>query len=68
MAERKQKIVINEDPFTEPVCNNCKNYIKGTITCKAFAQRIPDDILDGVNPHAIPTPGQKNTIVFQAKN
>lgn len=67
MAKRETHLVEKADPFTDPACNTCKHLVKGTITCKAFKQRIPDDILDGDNPHAIPVPGQKNDTVWTAR-
>lgn len=28
------------------ICNDCKHYIKETIKCKAFPDRIPDEVQD----------------------
>lgn len=45
-------------------CLNCKNYIDDLI-CSAFAEKIPNDILDGENPHTKPLPNQENNIIFE---
>jgi hypothetical protein len=50
----------------QPVCNNCKNYIKG-LECKAFA-RIPDEILFNANNHNKPLKDQANDIIFEPIN
>jgi hypothetical protein len=53
--------------FTEPPCNTCRHWIpaKGKTICKAFSERIPDEIFFGNNKHTQPLPGQKNDIVFE---
>lgn len=38
-------------------CNECAHKVKGTATCKAFPDRIPDDILLGRHDHKKPYPG-----------
>ncbi len=46
-------------------CNRCKHHILGTVTCKAFPNRIPDEILAG-RSHTKPFPGD-NGIQFEEK-
>jgi hypothetical protein len=48
------------------ICINCKNYLKG-LTCKAFPEGIPEEILNGDNNHSKPLPDQENDIVFESK-
>ena len=48
------------------ICINCKNYLSG-LTCKAFTEGIPDEILNGDNNHSKPLPDQENNIVFESK-
>jgi len=59
------EIIGTYDPFTEPICNQCKHHISGS-RCRAF-EYIPDVIFDGTNAHETPLPNQGNTIVFEAK-
>jgi len=47
-------------------CYNCKNYIGG-LSCLAFPEEIPNEILLGENPHEQPLKGQENEIVFEEK-
>lgn len=49
------------------LCQNCKNYI-GELSCLAFMERIPDEILEGRNDHSKPLPKQENKIVFEPIN
>lgn len=58
-------IVVNYDPFTHPICNDCKHVLKG-YKCKAF-DRIPKDIIFGRNNHSEPLSGQKGDFVFTPK-
>ena len=46
-------------------CFLCKNYT-GSLTCNAFKDGIPDEILGGENDHSKPLPEQDNDIVFEA--
>ncbi len=46
------------------LCNICKNYM-GDLTCQAFPDGIPDEILSGNNDHSKPLPEQGNDIVFE---
>ena len=62
---KESKFVSSGDTFTYPVCNDCKYHLGGA-ECAAF-KRIPDDILEGRNPHTKPTIRQKNEIVFSPK-
>lgn len=51
-----------------PSCNKCKNYhrnLSGNVSCKAFPERIPDDILSNKHDHHTPYPGD-NGILFEA--
>ena len=58
-------IISDKNTFTFPICDNCKNHLKG-IKCKAF-DIIPDRILLGKNDHSKPLPEQENDIVFEEK-
>lgn len=46
------------------LCNICKNYL-GDLTCQAFPNGIPNEILIGENDHSKPLPEQANDIVFE---
>lgn len=46
------------------LCNICKNYL-GDLTCQAFPQGIPEEILNGENDHTKPLKEQLNDIVFE---
>ena len=59
-------IIVPYNPYFAPVCNECKNFTPGTLSCKAFS-RIPDEILDGKNDHSKPLTNQNNNIVFEQK-
>lgn len=48
------------------LCENCEWYF-GDLQCVAFPTRIPDEILDGLNPHKEPLPDQENDFVFKLK-
>ena len=48
-------------------CLNCKNYIDN-LTCTAFADIIPTEILEGDNNHSKPLPEQENNIIFEPIN
>lgn len=39
------------------LCNKCKHQNRGTVTCKAFPDRIPREILSGRVDHSEPFPG-----------
>ncbi len=56
-------IVERGDTFNHPICNRCKHYNQDG-TCRAFPDRIPDEILDGENDHSKPLPEQDNELVF----
>jgi hypothetical protein len=58
-------IVTSKNTFSEPICNNCKHWNKGTLSCKAFS-RIPKEILSGYNDHSKPLLSQDNDFVFEA--
>lgn len=44
----------------------CKHY-KGYLSCDAYPNRIPNEILLGKDKHTKPLPDQKNGIVFEEK-
>lgn len=57
------------DPSNDPqfiivgICHTCRHR-RGVFTCKAFPQRIPDEILIGEVSHTEPYPGD-NGVVFE---
>jgi hypothetical protein len=58
-------IVTSKNTFSEPICNDCKHWNRGTLSCKAFS-KIPIEILSGANSHSKPFPSQNNDFVFEA--
>ncbi len=46
------------------LCVICKNYL-GEITCLAFPDGIPQEILTGTGNHEKPLPNQGNNFVFE---
>jgi len=46
-----------------PICLRCKHY-KGGWKCTAF-DIIPDEIINGDNPHTEPLKDQDNDVVFE---
>ena len=48
-------------------CTFCKHYNVG-MSCIAFPNGIPEEILSGENDHTQPLPGQDNDIVFEEIN
>ena len=51
-----------------PVCMTCKHFDKYNFegfTCRAFPESIPDEILEGGDPHSKPLPGQTNKSVYE---
>ena len=51
----------------KPVCMICRHYYNwevGGMNCKAFPDGIPDEILEGGDPHSKPLKDQDNDIVF----
>lgn len=65
--------------IAEPTCftRKCKffigvkqdneNEITERVYCKAFLDKIPDEIAYGENKHDKPFPGQKNNIVYESE-
>ena len=51
-------------PTRLAICFFCKNYLKD-LKCKAFSEKIPEEILLGNNDHSVPLPNQDNDIVFE---
>lgn len=45
-------------------CPNCKHYLSN-LSCLAFPERIPDEILEGENAHEKPLKEQFNDLVFE---
>lgn len=55
-----------------PICYDCKWYRKPpkaarALTCDAFPNGIPREILDGRNPHREIFPGQEGKYVFKRR-
>jgi hypothetical protein len=48
-----------------PVCMDCKHH-KGDLTCKAFPDGIPEEIIMGNSDHSKPFPGD-NGVQFEPK-
>lgn len=46
-------------------CNNCKHLIKNSMSCEAFPNGIPCEILMSQIPHDKKLKNQKNDIVFE---
>ena len=54
--------------FDEPPCNSCKWFDRenlDSVTCKAFPDGIPDQIMDGENSHVKPLIGQGNRVTYK---
>lgn len=58
-------IVTDINPYSVPICNSCKHWIKD-LKCKAF-NVIPDEILIGENKHSKPLAKQGNDIVYEKR-
>ena len=66
MANRKDYYVGNPDELQVCQCNNCLNNNNDKyVTCKAFPEGIPEDILTGEFDHTKKHPEQDNDIVFK---
>ena len=52
------RIVEEGMTFYSPICNRCAHYY-GRARCKAFPERIPNDIIDGKADHHEPYPGDR---------
>jgi hypothetical protein len=50
----------------EPMCFDCIHFKKASLTCKAFPEKIPDEIFWKRGDHTVPYPGD-NGIQFEAK-
>jgi len=59
-------IIVDYNPYTIPVCDTCKYYKRGTLSCEAFT-KIPSEILRSKNNHSKPLPSQKNNLVYSPK-
>ena len=57
------KFIGTKDDFYFPICNDCKHKLKD-LTCRAFPNRIPDEILEGKTDHHFEYPGD-NGIQFE---
>lgn len=62
--EYMSDIVTQKSTFAEPICNYCKHWFKGTLSCNAFA-KIPMEILSGKEAHSNRHASQKNDVVFE---
>jgi hypothetical protein len=52
----------------EASCSKCRQGFDSiNLTCKAFPEGIPDQILEGKDKHEMPLPEQGNSIVFSAR-
>jgi hypothetical protein len=63
---KKNKYILEENPFSIPKCNNCFYYHKNRngATCKAFPNGIPVEILTNEHDHTKPFKGD-NGILFE---
>ena len=48
-------------------CNSCTRRYAGTVTCVAFPNGIPDDIITGRHDHAKPYPGDQGVRFLLSK-
>lgn len=55
----KDRFIIDSDR-----CVSCL-YHSGGITCMAFPNGIPDEIINGENQHIEPLPNQGNNLVYE---
>jgi hypothetical protein len=60
-------IVIDKVSTEPPVCSHCKHFFKDGdgLTCKAFPQGIPDDILSLEDNHEDVRPDQEGDWVYE---
>lgn len=56
---------MHEGEVSSPQCHGCKNWKKGTLTCKAFPDGIPQGILINAIDHTKHIKGD-NGIKFEA--
>jgi hypothetical protein len=57
-------IIGHNEPLVKIACNTC-DYKRKNVKCKAFPDRIPNEILEGKNMHTKPLPNQGNDIVYK---
>jgi len=50
-----------------PLCLGCKHFQSRKLTCPAFPNGIPSDVLEGFLPHVEVLPDQKGAYVFEPK-
>jgi hypothetical protein len=51
--------------FVSPICNLCIHREAGAVTCKAYPDGIPQDILSGHSDHTTVLEGQTGEFVFE---
>ncbi len=67
MTEFERDMFYNIPVNSAQQCATCKNHIPMTLTCKAFPERIPDEIMDGKWDHREHYQGD-NGILYEPKD
>ena len=72
MASKKAELndIKGKKPMTTggtPICIVCKHLEKGKLKCRAFPDKIPEDIIRGRSLHMEPYPGA-NGVQFEPRS
>ena len=57
---------LNESTYIAPICNQCKHFKLSNVSCTAYPNGIPDQILENLVDHTKPFIGD-NGIQFEKK-